>query len=208
MQTRLLTAAVLTALILPACDRDRASNPDMPVQEPATAPMAPAPAPVDAPMPTQDPAPKPPVGDATYSGYRALKFGMTADAMKAAFGAELTGAPAAGETCYYLSPKGAKAQNELAFMVENGKFVRLDVGTDAEIAAGGGRVGMSKAELQGLYVGRIEEQPHKYTDGKYLRIRADDSSKSVIVFETDASGQVTSWRTGVEPQIDYVEGCS
>jgi len=209
MQTRFLTAAVLAALtLLAACDRDRASDPDLSVQEPVTAPTTPGPAPVDAPIPTQDPAPKPPVGDATYSGYRALKFGMTPDAMKAAFGAELTGAPAAGETCYYLSPKGATSQRELAFMVEDGKFVRLDVGTDGEIAPGGGKVGMSLAELQGLYVGRIEEQPHKYTDGKYLRIRADDSSNSVVVFETDAAGTVTSWRTGMEPQIDYVEGCS
>ena len=30
----------------------------------------------------------------------------------------------------------------------------------------------------------------------------------VLLFETNAEGNVASWRIGVPPQVDYVEGCS
>ena len=35
-----------------------------------------------------------------------------------------------------------------------------------------------------------------------------DGGNGKLVFETDAAGKVSAWRAGVEPQVDYVEGCS
>ena len=51
--------------------------------------------------------------------------------------------------------------------------------------------------------------PHKYVEGgQYLSVDADAEAPSKLVFETDASGNVTRWRVGLLPQANYVEGCS
>jgi hypothetical protein len=119
----------------------------------------------------------------------------------------LNGAPGEGETCYYLNPVSNPAPGYFAFMIEDGKFVRYDVGNDKETAPGGGKVGMLTSDIEALYPGRVEQQPHEYSDGKYLRIK-DTAGNGVLLFETDAAGKVTEWRVGVPPQADYVEGCA
>ena len=92
-------------------------------------------------------------------------------------------------------------------MVEDGKFVRVDVGNDKEIAPGGGKKGMSADEIGKLYAGRVEIQPHKYEQGAKV-LRVSDAGGGVLVFETSSDGKVARWRVGVPPQVDYVEGCS
>ena len=59
-----------------------------------------------------------------------------------------------------------------------------------------------------LYVDRIEVAPHKYTGplGHYLNIKNPDG-RVEIVFETDGT-KVLNYRAGVQPQVQYVEGCS
>ena len=75
-------------------------------------------------------------------------------------------------------------------------------------APGGGRVGMTAAEIHALYKG-VAEQKHKYVEGAMnLRAMDPDGGPGIAVFETDAGGKVTAWRVGVPPQVDYVEGCS
>ncbi len=92
-------------------------------------------------------------------------------------------------------------------MVEGGRFVRMDVDDPAATAPGGGRVGMSAAEISALYPGRIEARPHKYVEGaQYLRV-THEGSPTVLLFETDAQARVQAWRLGLPPQVDYVEGC-
>ena len=83
------------------------------------------------------------------------------------------------------------------------------MGTDKETAPGGGKVGMSVEELQKLYGGALKASPHKYTQGgQYLSMDAGDVAPTRLVFEVDAAGKVTSWRVGLSPQVEYVEGCS
>ena len=94
-------------------------------------------------------------------------------------------------------------------MFDGGKFVRYDVGNDTEVAPGGGKRGMDAEAIRSRYAGRVEESSHKYVEGgKYLKVTADEGSNGKLVFETDAAGKVSAWRAGVEPQVDYVEGCS
>ena len=113
--------------------------------------------------------------------------------------------------CYYLIPQPIGTEGyRTAFMIEGDKFVRIDVRRDDVVAPGGGKVGMSKAQIAALYAG-IEEEPHKYTDGQYLRIKDAAGGNGVLLFETDGKGdaaKVSEWRIGVPPQVDYVEGCS
>lgn len=147
---------------------------------------------------------------ARFDGYGDLRFGMDPARMRQAWGGELQRLPpdAEAEACQYLVPSWSETPSDFALMVEGGRFVRYDVGTARETAPGGGRVGMSADEIRTLYAGAVQEQPHKYVpEGHYLRIQ-DDGGPGVLVFETDPAGRVTSWRVGVPPQADYVEGCA
>ncbi|WP_242109287.1 lectin [Luteimonas aquatica] len=215
--TTVIPALALLALGLAACnpvppegktqDAVSASAPDQPgpsdqpAQDvpPATAPPADAPAPA--------PADADPNAMARMDGYGDMRFGMTLEAFKQAWGGELKGETTA--ECYYLTPKWVKVPSDFAFMFEGGKFVRYDVGTDKETAPGGGKRGMRAEEIGKLYAGRVEETPHKYVEGgKYLGIRDDKGGQGKLVFEVGKDGKVVDWRVGVPPQADYVEGCS
>lgn len=172
---------------------------DQPVDDQPAADVPPA----TAPMPAYT------AGMARFDGYGDVRFGIDAEAVEQAWGGELTGEPGEGEVCYYLSPARQNVPASFAFMIENGRFVRYDVGNDTEIAPGGGQRAMSAEQIHGLYEGRVEEQDHKYVEGgRYLRIADPDGGDGVLIFETDAAEIVSEWRVGVPPQVDYVEGCS
>lgn len=132
---------------------------------------------------------------------------MDEPAFRHAWQGELQGTASTDGGCYYLAPKWVKSGTEFGFMFEQGRFVRYDVGNTKEAAPGGGKVGMTMAQIRALYGNRVEQSPHKYEQGAfYLRITGQ--SPGVLLFETDAAGKITRWRVGVPPQIDYVEGCS
>ena len=203
-----LLPLVMAVTLLSACQRDPAVAPATEPQTTATAtPMAEAPAPTPAADDTA--APAGPVSQASFLGYGDMKLGSTVEEARAAWGGELNGAPMEGTTCHYLWPKWISRPADFAFMMEDGRFVRYDVGTDKETAPGGGKVGMSVEELQKLYGGALKGAPHKYTQGgQYLSMDAGDVAPTRLVFEVDAAGKVTSWRVGLSPQVEYVEGCS
>lgn len=173
-----------------------------PTPPPASATPAPTP-PVDAPAPAPADG-----GLARFDGYGDMRFGMTAAQATAAWAGDLTRNGAEGETCYHLTPKSSKTPAEFSFMVEDDKFVRYSTESATYVAPGGGKVGMTTAEIEALYPGRIERTPHKYTDGQYLRIKDSANANQAVLFETDKAGMVTEWRAGIAPQVDYVEGCS
>ncbi|HVR82088.1 MAG TPA: lectin [Luteimonas sp.] len=200
----LAVLAVLTVM-LAACNAERPADN---AQAPAASPVADQPA-QDTPPATTPPPAAPASGLAHFDGYGDMRFGMTADEAKKAWAGELNGKPGKDEICYYLNPVSTPSPAYFAFMIESDKFVRYDVGNDKEIAPGGGKRGMSADDIRELYSSRIQVQPHKYVEGgKVLRIKANDGSGGVLIFETDATGKVTAWRVGQPPQVDYVEGCS
>jgi hypothetical protein len=193
----------LLVFALAACNPERPADE---AQQPATPPIdqpardvPPATAPV--------PVPAPAAGLARYDGYGDMRFGMTEAEAVAAWGGELNGDP--GDGCHYRNPAWENAPSYFAFMIDGGKFVRYDVGNDKEVAPGGGKRGMDADRIRELYSGRVEESPHKYVEGgKYLKVAADDGGNGKLVFETDAAGKVSEWHAGIEPQVDYIEGCS
>ena len=171
------------------------------------------------PVPTvadEDPKPAPPPdgadAQASFAGYGDIKFGIAADGMEAAWGGKLKELEKqANASCYFMTPIWVTSPAEFNFMIEAGKFARFGTESAKYVAPGGGKIGMTKAEIAALYAGRIQEQPHQYTDGQYLRIKDPEGGSGVLVFETDGKGdgaKVTEWRVGVAPQVDYVEGCS
>jgi hypothetical protein len=141
-------------------------------------------------------------------GYGSLRFGMKLDEAEKALGHKLAPFNANDEeTCRYYKAEGALAN--LAFMTADGVVVRLDVQPGSGIVTdAGAKIGDSEARVLELYKGRVEVQPHKYTgpEGHYLVVKGGDG-KVQLVFETDGA-KVVSYRAGVEPQVQYVEGCS
>ena len=109
-----------------------------------------------------------------------------------------------------MNPKWVKTPSEFNFMVGDGRFVRFGTDSARFVAPGGGKVGMTKAEIAKLYAG-IKESQHAYTDGQYLEIKDPAGGNALLVFETDGKGddaKVTEWRVGTPPHVGYVEGCS
>ena len=216
-------SAALSAILLAACSPDRnpsATETDATVPSTANAgdalpadalPVEPKPASLPEPGEASD-VPVSNAADgsdtqASFAGYGDVKLGTAAADMQSAWGGELNRLGGADETCYFMTPKWVKAPAEFAFMIDAGAFVRYGTDSTKFVAPGGGKVGMATADIQTLYPGRIEQQPRKYTDGKYLRIK-DAATGNALLFETDATGKVTEWRVGMPPQVDYVEGCS
>lgn len=205
-------AALLLALA--ACgarDDDRAADAppfDAGVDQPEED-VPPATAPPGARFP--DPGlPTPAPGAIGYAGFGPATFGDPAEAVRMAWGRELAGAESEPGGCYYLYPLPRPAQGyRLGFMVEGGRFVRVDVDADDLEAPGGGRVGMQADEILQRYGdGAVQQQPHKYlAGGRVLRIADPGGGPGVLLFEVGEDGVVREWRVGVPPQVDYVEGC-
>ena len=206
--TPALLALVVAAAALAGCKpaaQESVAAPaavEAPVAETAAAPAPVATADVAAPA-TSDSL-------ARFDGYGDMKLGSTVDEAKTAWAGELKeGVPSAGSTCHYLSPKSASTPSEFGFMMEDGKFVRYDVGNATETAPGGGKAGMVVEQLKLLYGDALQSAPHKYVEGgKVFSVAAPDGAPGKLVFEADGVGKVTAWRVGLPPQVDYVEGCS
>ena len=203
---RYLILAAAVALALSACKQEAAVEAPLAAADPA-----PATSPVTEPVVPAEPAVVvAPASQASFTGYGDMKLGSTLEQAKTAWAGELQESkPAEGSTCHYLMPKWVSKASEFGFMVEEGKFVRYDVGTDKEIAPGGGKVGMVVEQLMLLYGSSLQSAPDKYVEGgKVLTITAPDGSPAKLVFQVDGVGSVTGWRVGLPPQVDYVEGCS
>lgn len=98
-----------------------------------------------------------------------------------------------------------KKYPEIKFMVEDGIVTRADalspqIQNKLQI-----RIGTSLEEVKRRYPA-VEVKPHKYDDtGHYLIFKSKDK-KRAILFE-EGGGKVTDTRAGVEPSVEYVEGC-
>lgn len=215
MKPVLPTLALLAVALAACADRgaDDAATPattppvvDQPFEDvpPATAPQA-----MPLPAATEPAAgAMPAAGAITFAGFGPAGFGADAEAVRQAWGSELDGLPAQDVACYYLAPPIEPGSGyAVAFMIEDGKFARIDVARAGISAPGGGGIGMSAERIESLYPG-LQRQAHKYVEGgEYLRVTDPGGGDGVLVFETE-DGAVDEWRIGVPPQVDYVEGCS
>ena len=204
-----MAIATVLLLALSACGEREPSRPQAPASGPAASgTVSPAPPP----PPARTPAGAMPAGGAIgFAGFGPAPFGASEEQVRMAWGRELTGPrPDTPGGCHYLMPEPRTQRGyRIGFMFENERFVRIDVDADDIEAPGGGRVGMTKQDIQRLYADHVQVQSHKYVEGgNYLRIPNPDGGSGVVLFETDADGRVTAWRIGEPPQVDYVEGCS
>ena len=141
------------------------------------------------------------------TGIGPISIGMTPSQANSAVGGSLELPQGmTSEACDYASPRG---MDSLAFMIEQGRVVRVDVTKPGIRTVAGAEVGDSETTIQRLYAGRVRVSPHKYTKGHYLTVLPVDTAGHPyrLVFETNGA-VVTTYRTGVLPQVEYVERCS
>jgi hypothetical protein len=138
---------------------------------------------------------------------------MTVEEARAALGGDFVapgpdvGMSDSPEACQYAQSR--RLPPGVRVMLEGLRVVRVEVDSGSYATAEGARVGDTEARIQQLYPGRVEVQPHKYTDGHYLVARPAQGSDTthLLVFETDGR-VVTRFRGGRRPQVEYVEGCA
>jgi hypothetical protein len=164
--------------------------------------------------PPSDPAARP---DTAWvlrmDGIGPLRVGMTLDEARAALGGDLrmsenpVSMEAGADRCDH--PRSARLPAGVMMMVQGQRVVRLEVTSGATPTAEGARIGDTEARVQQLYPGRVQVQPHKYTEGHYLVVRpaAVADTTHLLVFETDGSA-VLRFRAGQKPHVEYVEGCA
>jgi hypothetical protein len=157
-----------------------------------------------------------PAGDTTWAlrfdGAGPLRVGMTVDEARAALGGDFrpdgqaVGTVDGPEGCQYA--RSGRLPDGVMVMLEGARVVRVEVGSGNVATVEGARIGDPEARIQQTYPGRVQVQPHKYTDGHYLVVRpADGDTTRLLIFETDGS-RVLRFRAGQRPQVEYVEGCS
>lgn len=200
--------AGLLALSLAACSPGPDATPER------AAPTAGAPAnpatdgsvSTDADLATASPVDTRPDSPARLDGFGAVALGASVEDVRNRFGAPLQG-EVPNDECHYLRPQKETPEGPF-LMIEGNQLVRYDVRGPAIVAPGGGRVGMTLGELQKLYPERADVGPDKYDpQAQHLRVRPAQEGQGIIDFALGADGKVASWRVGMPPQVDYVEGC-
>lgn len=162
------------------------------------------------PTQTQNATPLTPTSSLVINGIGPIRVGMTLQEA-----ANATGYPIStqglydSEDCDYYEAIGSP--DGVSFMVSNGRIVRVDIDTKTITTSSGAGIGSSTEAIKALYPGKIKSSNHEYiTGGHYLRFVPTDAADQEyrIVFETDASGKVTRFRSGFKDPVGYVEGCS
>ncbi len=91
------------------------------------------------------------------------------------------------------------------FMVEKGIVTRVDALYSSIENPSELKLGMTSNELFSI-LAKCKIEQHKYVDtGHYFVLKSQDA-KAAIVFEV-IGGKVTAMRAGLEPSVEYVEGC-
>lgn len=144
----------------------------------------------------------------TTGGLGPVRIGMTQQEANIAAGYGLA-VEFINDDCYYLLAE--PVLNDVGFMVSDGTIARVDIFPGSRITTvSGARIGMTEAQIVDLFGAKIQTSQHPYvTGGKYLEfVPVDETDKnSRVIFETDANGIVTSYRSGLLPEVAWIETC-
>lgn len=213
---RIIPLAIAVSLIAAACGGDSSSDTTTTTTAPSTTTTtAPATTTTTVAVTTTTPTTFPinsnlsAADTITTGGLGPIRIGMNPQEANIAAGYSLAISDFFDEACYYLSPE--PVLENVGFMVSDGVIARIDIFAGSDVATrSGARIGYTEAQIIGLFGDKIETAPHKYVDGgKYLIfVPVDEADKnSRVVFETDATGTVTSYRSGQLDEVLWVEGC-
>jgi hypothetical protein len=140
-------------------------------------------------------------------GLGQIQIGMTLD--EAVNMGLLNERPDIKQACDFVFPAvGAGIPFGVNVMVVKGKVARIDVDTGTVTTEDGAKIGDSEDKIKSIYGDELKVSPHKYIEGgHYLTVMGDSASAGkAMVFETDGK-QVTMFRAGRIPEVEWVEGC-
>ena len=212
----LVCGAAAIALFAAACDPATPTDPE-PLTPPEEAAATPAPAipatSTSGMTETADTGTETPVrelgtecGTVTAEGLCGVEFGMTADDARAAHQGELYNMGDSGtgddQACMYLGPK--EDNYDVGYMLVDGTVQRIDIRAPGVATGEAVQVGMLAGEVEGIYPD-LERQPNKYSEYEDLIVQLSGEAK--LIMETDENGLIASYRIGLPPAVDYVEGC-
>ncbi len=93
----------------------------------------------------------------------------------------------------------------IKFMIEDGIVTRADAVSPDIMNKLEIKKGTSLEEVQRRYPA-VEIKPHKYDPSGHYLIFKSKNGKRALLFE-EGDGKVTDTRAGIEPSVEYVEGC-
>jgi hypothetical protein len=147
-----------------------------------------------------------PAWNVTLEAAGPVRFGMTARAASSAAGVTAGNAAPADSACHYWVPPGAPAG--LRLMLENGVVVRADAESAGPTTMSSLGVGSPVESVVVALGPSLQVSPHKYQwEQGWRYLSFSDDSTHRLIFEVD-SHVVRSWRAGLLPAVEYVEGCS
>lgn len=137
----------------------------------------------------------------TDQSYGIIQFGSKLIEIEATLGEK-----AKGETgdlgCDFVT---FKKYPGIKFMIEDGVVTRADI-MDISISNNLKiKIGMALNEVKKRYP-NVTITPHQYDPtGHYLIFKSEDKKRAIVFEESD--GKITDARAGLEPSVEYVEGC-
>jgi hypothetical protein len=150
-------------------------------------------------------------------GIGPINVGMTPAEATSALGREVAVDPneVLNDLCGYAKPTGGP--DNLGFMVlredmqSDWVIHRVDVYEGSPIATTEGiRIGSTEAQVKQVYGDQVKVEEHPYTgpEGHYLIVDTDgDGTGFKRIFETDGA-KVTTFRSGHDEPVSYIEGCA
>lgn len=135
----------------------------------------------------------------TALSYGHIHFGQSLAVAEKTVGEKALVTPQSDPACHYVS---FNAYPNVRFMVENGVVTRGEVHAGLVL---GVAIGDSMESVKSKHP-NIQIESHKYDpNGHYMILKSGDA-KFAVVMEV-GEGRITDIRGGVEPSVEYVEGC-
>ena len=161
----------------------------------------------------------------TLTSVGPVVVGMTLEQISDAAGVELTRQPdfdqaMAERKCAYVSPSTIPGyvpppdsgnKSPLAFMIADGRLVRIDILGGDFATTQGIRVGSDEKAVLDAYGGGEELPPRAFIGPPYRYLTAtpkDEKDKNYrMVFESDGA-KVVNYRVGQLPHVEHKQGCT
>jgi hypothetical protein len=141
-------------------------------------------------------------------GLGSMTIGMHVGDVERATGMEVDISSDFSPQCRYGQLVGGP--HDLFLMFSGRVLVRIDVGAESAIETDT-RIGVGDpiSEVEDAYGGELRRELHPYLGdrGSYLIFDPEPEDGLLIIFETNQRS-VTSFRSGFDEQVRYIEGCA
>ena len=141
-------------------------------------------------------------------GLGSMTIGMHVGDIERATGMEVDISPDFSLQCRYGQLVGGP--RDLFLMFSRRVLVRIDIGIESAIETDTGiGVGDPISDVEEAYGDQLERELHPYLGdrGSYLIFDPEPEDGLLMIFETNRRS-VTSFRSGFDEQVRYIEGCA